>query len=309
MTVFIYLCKIIKLGAGLVVLPFDLILSFIFRPRRLAPDALAQRELEMQERVTELVELCEMLRKDRADFANSSAARTERASRAVTDRVEVNKIGQMVYLCERDMENLRECKAIGDNYNPLIPLGQLLLGVFSFSISILWIVQIILCMLTTPKINGFLNDYFMWFDSWFPMFGNLSYAIFSIYLLFCTIKGCFKLGMKFVCIKIHPMIPGKTYVNSFMFNLAIILICTIPVIQFCASAFADYARFTDVYSIFNIQITYLNFYSKFYKNRVFVWMLLVSAIIHIISCILWPRDRASSVGSIKESLQKRNIRL
>jgi len=289
-------------GAGFIALPGDLLLSFIYRPRRLPPDQLATEELEIQTRAKEVTSLCDTLRKDRADFANSSASRAERSKRAVTDRLEVNKLAQMVYVLERDLDYLRECKTIGENYNPLIPLGNLLGGLLGILISILWIAQII--MFTQNEV-GFLNNYLMSFDTWFPMFGNISYAIFSIYLFFATVKGCFKIGMKVVCIKIHPMVPGKTFVNSFLFNVAIILVCTIPVVQLCAGAFASYARYSDVYLMFNIEINYMEFYSLFYTNHVFIIILLISAFFHLITTILWPRDKSLSISSLKDAVQNR----
>jgi LMBR1 domain-containing protein 1 len=45
--------------------------------------------------------------------------------------------------------------------------------------------------------------------------------------------------------------------NSFLFNLLLILLCSLPVVQFSTIAFADYARFTNVNQIFGVQIKYL----------------------------------------------------
>jgi LMBR1 domain-containing protein 1 len=262
-----------------------------YRPRRLAPDKLAETELDIQTRTTELIDLVGMLKKDRADSANSSISRVERMKKGVTDRTEVNRVAQMVFLLERDLDTLRACKAVGDQYNPFIPVGFLILGVIGSVVSVLWIVHMGVYMLADA--NSFLNAYFISFDSWFPMFGNISYAIFAVYLLFCTVKGCFKIGMKFVCIKIHPMVPGRTYTNAFLFNLAIVLVCTIPVIQFCTAAFAEYARFSDVFNIFNVQITYLKFYTIFYTNHVFVYLTMISFFFNLVITTLWPREAVS----------------
>lgn len=43
------------------------------------------------------------------------------------------------------------------------------------------------------------------FDAWFPLFGVLSVAIFTLYLLFCVVAGNFKLGVRFLCVELHPM--------------------------------------------------------------------------------------------------------
>jgi LMBR1 domain-containing protein 1 len=198
--------------------------------------------------------------------------------KAIVDRMEINKLTQMVTILERDLLNFQISKNFQKANNPLIPLSQLFSGIFLSIISLLWILQIIFAVLTKPIISPFLNIYLIWFDSWFPMFGNLTYALFSLYLLMCTIIGCFKISMKSFCCKLHPMKINGTYINSFLFNLGIILLCTIPLIHFCVVTFNGYTVDTDVYLLFNIQIKYLHFYTVFYgTNNVFIWMLMLSA--------------------------------
>jgi hypothetical protein len=102
---------------------------------------------------------------------------------------------------------------------------------------------------------------FVQFDNWFPLFGVMSVAIFSLYLLFCVVAGNFKFGMRFLCITLHPMKINGTYMNSFLFNLILILLCTFPVIDFCTAAFAGYARFSSIYQFFGVQMQHLIFFS------------------------------------------------
>ncbi len=124
---------------------------------------------------------------------------------------------------------------------------------------------------TGVPLTLFLNGYFIWFDSWFPLFGTISVAVFAMYLLIAVMKGTFKFGMRFFLLPIHPMKPGGTYMNSFLFNLILILLCTIPVCQFCLLAFRDYARLTDIDVIFTGQITYMDGFKFFYQYNVFIY--------------------------------------
>jgi hypothetical protein len=78
-----------------------------------------------------------------------------------------------------------------------------------------------------PQLNPLLNTYFIQFDNWFPLFGTISIAIFGLYLLLAVAKGNAKFGTRFFLIKVHPMEPGKTLMNSFMFNVALVLLCTL----------------------------------------------------------------------------------
>ena len=102
------------------------------------------------------------------------------------------------------------------------------------------------------------------------------FALFCLYLLWCTIKGNLKFGMRMFLINIHPMKKNETFMNSFLFNTMLILLTSVSVTQFCAESFRDYTTMTDIDLIFSTQIKYLKFFSYFYKYKVFEYALLVS---------------------------------
>ena len=178
----------------------------------------------------------------------------------------------------------------------------------SLVLSLLWILQICLFVLPDPPITGFLNNYFEWFDSWFGLFGVLSVAVFSMYLQACVVKGCFKLGVRFFFISLHPMKKNGTYMNSFLFNLGLILLCSLPVVQFSTQAFADYARFTDVNQIFGVQVKYLQFFEYFWTTNAFIYAILGMAGLSAIYLVLKPRDRPADPAALKESLRQNRRR-
>mmetsp|Transcript_1039 Transcript_1039/g.1695 ORF Transcript_1039/g.1695 Transcript_1039/m.1695 type:complete len:103 (+) Transcript_1039:1569-1877(+) len=101
------------------------------------------------------------------------------------------------------------------------------------------------------------------------------------------------------------MVVGKTYMSSFMFNLALVLLCSLPVVQFCTDAFADYARFSTVRQLFGIQIENLKFFSFFWINNIFVYAL--CAIMVLTALFLWckPRDRSTDGGALRDRLKSR----
>lgn len=192
-------------------LPFDLIIDFIYRPRILPPDVLANKELELQERSKDILEIVTLMKKERLNYSDgTSHSKSILRKRYINDRLEVNRLSQMVFLLEKEVEDLRLCKNIRHRYNPLIPYAKLGAGIFFSILSILWFLQIVLCILVNPPVTPFLSLYLLSFDSFFPMFGNLTYALLALYLLLCTVKGCFKLSVRSLCIKIHPMVVGKS---------------------------------------------------------------------------------------------------
>jgi LMBR1 domain-containing protein 1 len=292
-------------GVGLATLPFDMFMAFIFRPRILAPDELATKEAEIQERTAELLEITVMLKRERMAFSAGNATRADKRQRIITDRLEINRLTQMVFLLERDIAEIKSCKTVNEGYNPLVPFFKLFAGLVFTTLSIMWILQMFFSMIIVPSPGQLLNVYLIQFDTWFPMFGNLTYAIFSVYLLLATVAGCFKIGLRFICCKIHPMEPGGTYVNSFLFNLGIVLLCTIPIVHFCVQAFEGYARNTDSFLLFNVQIKYLTFYSQFWTNNVFTWIIIVTFSISFVYQIYRPRETAPSADQFKTELARR----
>ncbi|GMI32230.1 hypothetical protein TeGR_g10311, partial [Tetraparma gracilis] len=249
---------VIFAGVGLSALPVDLICAFVYRPRHMDAIEFAEAQLSVRTRVNELIEIGELLKQERQEKeASGGGGFWKRRGGNKADRVTVNKFKGAVLMLETDVEELKLCHENYHKYNPLVPIFKLLMGLVALILSLLWVIQICLYILPDPPITPFLNDYFMWFDTWFGLFGVLSVGIFSMYLQLCCIKGCFKFGVRFFFITLHPMKVNGTYMNSFLFNLLLILLCSLPVVQFSTIAFADYARFTNVNQIFGVQIKYL----------------------------------------------------
>lgn len=244
-------------GVGLAAMPLDLILMYKNRPQHMEPHEFQEAQTSLRERTNELVDIGELIKIEREEKSQLGLTSTwgsalfdsEKRKEARDERQAVLGFKQAVFLLEKDVEDFQACSANYENYNPLIPYAGLLLGVLSVIISFLWFLHIVIYVLPDPPLMPFLNSFFSWFDGWFPLFGVLSVAIFTVYLLLCAMKGCFKLGMRFLCMTLHPMKPGKTYMSSFMFNIGLVLLCALPVVQFCSNAFADYARFATIRQI------------------------------------------------------------
>lgn len=84
------------------------------------------------------------------------------------------------------------------------------------------------------------------------------FGIFNFYMLWALIKGNFKIGVRIpFLLTIHPMIPNETWMNSFLFNISLILICSVALTNFSANAFSQYMRMSSIDMIFGIQVKYL----------------------------------------------------
>lgn len=299
-------------GIGISALPLDFILSFVNRPKHMNPEEFAEAKASIQARVNEMVEIGEQLKRERdeQEKLNAGAKRSvfnaQHRKDAKTQRNCMREFKAAVYLLEQDVADFAAASSANEKYNPLLPWLSLFMGIICSFLSLFWIIHIGLYMLPPKPVVPFLNTYFQWFDIWFPLFGTLSVAIFTVYLLICALKGCFKFGLRFVCIDLHPMIVGKTYMSSFMFNLALVLLCALPVVQFCTEAFSDYARFATIQQIFGIQIENLTFFGFFWKNKVFVYAFVV--IMVLTALFLWcrPRDRSKDHLALRDRLKARS---
>jgi LMBR1 domain-containing protein 1 len=292
-------------GVGLVAVPFELIYAYRHRPRPLSADELLICTTDLQDRTNELLEISTIMKRERKAFKDSRPGFSEARRRMLQDRIEVNKLHAMVYILERDTAELRNCKDSTKGVMPLIPYVKLLVGLFFALLTALWFCQICIYMLPQQPPSSFLNAYFISFDAWFPMFGNISYALFSLYLLLCTVVGCFKFGVNLFFIKIHPMKVGETYLTSFLFNVGVILLCTIPVVQFCNQAFADYTHYSSAYLLLGVQVDYLNFFEYFYATRFFVYIIIIAGGIMLLILFRRPRDQAGSTEEFRKQLSER----
>ena len=174
-------------------------------------------------------------------------------------------------------------------------LIQLLAGFFCLILSFTWIAQILLYIILKKNgkpISTFLNIPLVKLTKVNLSFIAISiFTVLSLYLLLITIKGNFKFGLRFMLFgQIHPMKKDNTYMNSILFNVMLIMITSVSVIQFSIRAFGEYTSLTDADIIFNTQIKYLTFYSLFFKFNVFEYGLLIIAFISFVYLICRPND-------------------
>ena len=60
--------------------------------------------------------------------------------------------------------------------------------------------------------------------------------------------------------------------NSFLFNISLILLGSMAITQFVTDCLSDYVAFTDVDTLFNTLIKNLKFFKYFYRNHVFQYI-------------------------------------
>ncbi|GKY92917.1 hypothetical protein MPSEU_000260700 [Mayamaea pseudoterrestris] len=302
-------------GIGLAALPLDLILTYQHRPKHMDAQEFAEAQQSLRVRVNELVEVGELLKIKREERAQAGltggplgrfSLDGDKRKAIREDQQSVTEFKQAVYLMEEDVQDFKDATSNYDNYNPLTPYIALLLGCVSTVISFFWFLHICIYVFPTPPLRPFLNAYFKWFDSWFPLFGVLSVAVFTSYLLVAALKGCFKFGIRFMFFQIHPMKPGKTYMSSFMFNIGLLLLCALPVVQFCQQAFAGYAANSNIRQMFGTQIQNLKFFGWWWRSKVFIYLFLIFFILATMYLCCKPKDKSADARLLRDRLRERS---
>jgi LMBR1 domain-containing protein 1 len=295
-------------GIGLVALPMDNFIEFRRRPSLLKPIQYAREKKRIAERSDELAALAKKLKLDYRKLPVSERSRGKRDRKKTLQGLQ-----QLTLILERDWDELQLCEQ--SRYmnpscmNSFFPYFQLVGSIVGMVISLMWFLHIVLYMLPGAwggkPITPFLNSYLAWFDSWFPAFGTITIAVFTFYLLLCVMRGNFKFGMRFTILPLHPMRYHKTLANSFLVNVGLIMLCTLPVVQFTADAFSSYARASDISTILNVQVKHLEWCAPLFKNQIFVIILLGFTVLTALYMCACGKERdETKLDGLKDAVKR-----
>ena len=173
-------------------------------------------------------------------------------------------------------------------------------------LTLVWIVQIvfyIIIRIDDRPLFTFLNVPLVALaDANLSFLSIVIYIVMTFYLLIATVKGNFKFGLRIMILgAIHPMKKDKTYMNSILFNVMLVMLTSVSVIQFSIRAFGEYTSLTDADIIFNTQIKYLTFYRFFFNYNIFEYGMLIIAVISFVYLICRPND----TNTVKKILFKK----
>ncbi|KAL2652415.1 hypothetical protein R1flu_020543 [Riccia fluitans] len=252
-------------GVGMAVLPLGLIFAFIRRPRTIITRAQYIKEAtELGKRAKEIREVALALQRE--ERSGSKGRKWKKNVKQVQQ--------ELVYL-EQDQEALEEVYPQGEKAETswaltvLGYLAKLFLGLLGLVVTVVWLVHIIIFMLVNPPVSPFLNSFFVKLDDAWGLLGTSAFAFFCLYLILAVISGEMHVGLNVVFFTIHPMKWNGTLMNSFLFNVGLILLCSISVIQFSAKAFSVYAQATAVQEIFGNQLENLRGIKYLFRFNIF----------------------------------------
>ena len=193
------------------------------------------------------------------------------------------------------LEDEYEIFAIENNLsaNPLLGVIKLFLGCLGMIFSFMILIQIIFYKLLRKDgnpYNEFLNDLFVFLEFKIARFvSTILFAVISLYVLLTVLKGNIKFGLRILFfMPIHPMKTGRTYINSFLFNLFLLLLCAPAIMHFIIELFEAYMRLTSGAFIFTIMVRRMKFFKWFYENKVFFYAYLIWAFLTFVYLMCKP---------------------
>jgi hypothetical protein len=157
-------------------------------------------------------------------------------------------------LVQKEYEILNKNNYIKDSFAVIIYYLLIPLAILSSILTLLWVIQFICSYFYILKGSKdrrpgypFLSYMLIFFqDHDVSFLSFFFFALLTLYLLFCVIKGNFTFGVRFLCWKVHPMEKGKTYMDSLLFNISLILLGSMAITQFVSDCLSDYIAFTDM---------------------------------------------------------------
>ena len=262
-------------GIGLASVPLDFFVSFKSRPRIITNDSIRDRKKILFDEIVELRKMGDQLK----ELEDKGAAKKFFWSKEKREYNRLkNEFTSRFSLAKKEFDILNKNNYIGENcaavfYYLLIPLG-----ILSTILSLLWLIQFICSYFYIHKDGRpgypFLSLMLIYFqDHDISFLSFIFFSLLTLYLLFCVLKGNFQFGVRiFCCWAVHPMEKGKTYMNSFLFNISLVLLGSMAITQFVSDCLCDYVAFTDIDALFNTLIKNLIFFKYFYRNHVFQYI-------------------------------------
>jgi LMBR1 domain-containing protein 1 len=245
-------------GIGMAALPFDLILSWRHRPRPIPRDEYETGKADVGRRADQLLEI-----------GNLIAERRKQGLRGRKERDRYNRWRQAADILDTDWARLKASYEI-DGWTVIRAWLALPLGILCTILTFAWVLHILLYLVVPNRSVLFLNGLLVALNNAWGFLGVIAYAIFAFYLLLCVIKGVVKFGMRFFFfLPVFPMKVGETMMNSFLFNILLMIVAAITVTHFCSDAFEDFARTTDANQVFVLSIGSLRILKYWFKYSIF----------------------------------------
>jgi LMBR1 domain-containing protein 1 len=296
-------------GVGIIALPLDLILDYFYRPKPRSAREMAEKKVVLRRRVEELMTYIQTIEMTSEENKEKTGLFTKwKGDRNLKNKE--NKLRRELFKLEEEYEIFVMESNL--SANPILAILKLLLGCLFMIISFMILIHIVFYKLIIidgiPK-SEFLNDFFVFLEFKIARFvSTIFLAAFAIYVLFFVLKGNIKFGLRILlCIPIHTMKVGRTFINGFLFNLMLVMVCTPAILHFVIELLEAYMRLSSGAFIFTFLVKNMKFFRWFYEYKVFYYAFLVFSLLTFIYLMCKPKNDRLNIKNMIEERKKKAL--
>ena len=88
---------------------------------------------------------------------------------------------------------------------------------------------------------------------------------------------------------------GNTYLNAFLANSWLVVLTSVPIVQFCTTSLPYYTRSTSVDVLLGSQVKYLLYLRYFFAFNVFEFLIIISAGLAFFHLLSNPNDHSANI--------------
>jgi len=284
----------------------DLIIGFFYRPQIRTASEIAERKVGLRRRTEELLLFAERLKTEIEESSEENKGFFSRAKQSRELEKKENKLVTEIYKLEEEFEVYEVEETLRSN--PIVDVLKLILGILLAVVSFAIILNIIVYVLIS--VNGhpaseFLNSVFRFFEFTIASFvSSIFFVALTVYLTLCIFKGNIKFGLRVLFIRIHPMKLGRTFLNSFLFNFNLVLLCVPSMLHFLITMFGSYTNLTTGSFLFGFILQNMNFFKWFYNTHFFFYVLLAWCLVTFVFLLVRPKSDRLNIEQIIERRKK-----
>ncbi len=295
-------------GVGLVALPLDMINDYFYRPQPRSAREMAEKKIALRTKCEELMVFSKQIEEKSEDLETEDGFWSKRKLKRSIGK-KGKTLQKELYMLEEEYEIFEAEEKL--TANPVWALIKMLLGCLLAIVSFLVWLHVLFFVII--HVNGkastnLLNDVLIFFEFSLARFiGMIIFAALGLYLLMTTIKGNIKFGLRILIFffPIYPMKLGRTYTNSFIFNLILVMLCVPAVIHFQIECFSLYMKLTSGVVLFSVILKRMKFFNIFWQYKVFFYMYIIWALLTLIYLLCKPEGDRMNIKKIIERRKKK----
>ncbi|KAA6401365.1 MAG: putative LIMR family protein [Streblomastix strix] len=291
-------------GCGMFTLPLDLILDFVYRPKKLTA---AQYLLYKRQLLNKAQQLKEQVAIMKTAVSEEAASQSEKKEGVVKELISSRRMKltadqkKQLRIFHEDLDEISsaydQVRYVEDaeHYNVFIPWLKLILGCVFLLFALLWLLQVILCSVLQKY--HFVSDLLVWLDKYVLFLGAGLYAAMILYMTLSILKGNILIGTKFFLISLYPMKKGATLPNALLFNGMLFGLAAFALIQFSATAFDEYVHNSAVKGLFVTQLRNMMGvkYVFEYVNYVFLGIVVLGIVFALVISVCLKKHRKHKI--------------